>query len=233
MADEYRLVFGVDGGLFHLVHQCQQGGLPAPGLADGNEAALVVHVHDGFDGQHSAEQRGGGVDAAAPLQVVQVVHGKPVAHLAPGLQSEVVDLLQRAALGLFPGAEVHEQALAQRGAQGIHHQKLRLRPVFGQLLGGNNGGLIGGGQSGGEAQAQHIFPLVGGLGHSLLKNAHADGGGGGCLSGPDALIKIMEADLPAVQVVVIGGAAQLQAQGDHGQPQLLGQLRCQIAAAVG
>ena len=233
VADEHRLVLRVDSGLFHLVHQRQQGGLPAPGLADGDQAALVIHVHDGLDGQHGAEQGRGGVDAAAPLQVVQVVHGEPVAHLATGLQSEVVDLIQRAAPGFFLGAEVDEQALAQRGAQGIHHQEFGLRPALRQLLGGNDGGLVGGGQGGGEAQAQHVLPLVGGLRHGLLKSAHADGGGGGGLPGADALIEIVEANFPAVQVIVVGGAAHLQAQGNDAQPQLLGQLRRQVAAAVG
>ena len=190
-------------------------------------------MHHGLDGQHGAEQRRGGVDAAAPLQVVQIVHGEPVAHLAPGLQGEAVDLLQGAALGLFLGAEVDKQPLAQRGAQGIHHQELGLRPGLGQVLGGNNGGLVGGGQGGGEAQAQYVLPLVGGFGHGLLKGAHADGGGGGSLPGADALIEIVEADLPAVQIIVVGSAAHLQAQGNDGQPQLLGQLRRQIAAAIG
>ncbi len=44
----------------------------------GNQMALVVHVQHGFNAQHGAEQRGGAGDAPAALEVVEVVHRKPV-----------------------------------------------------------------------------------------------------------------------------------------------------------
>ena len=194
--------------------------------------AGVVHMHDGLDGQHGAEQRRGGADTAAPLQMVQIVHGEPVADPALGLLGKGVDLLQRLAGFLLPGAEIHQQSLAQRGAQGVHHPDLRVRELALQLFGGDNGGLVGGGQGGGEGNAQNVFSALQDAPHFLFKGPHADRGGGGGLSIADPGVEVPETDVPAVQEVVIRGAAHLQTQRQDLQAQFLRHASGQITAAV-
>ncbi|MPM97258.1 hypothetical protein SDC9_144431 [bioreactor metagenome] len=111
VADKYRLSGRVYGKALHLVHQRRQRSPASPGLADGNEMPLVVHVHHGLDGQHRAKQGGGGADAAAPLQVVQIVHREPVAHMVFFLLRIGPHLVDAFSGLLKPGAEPNEQPL--------------------------------------------------------------------------------------------------------------------------
>ena len=70
------------------------------------------------------------------------------------------------------------------------------------------------------------------LPHFLLHLAHVHGGGGGQFSGPDAAVEVLEADLPAVQVVMVGFSAHLQTQGQDHNAQLLRHFGSEVAAAV-
>ena len=212
VADEHRLTGGVDGGGLHPVYQRRQRRLTAPGLADRDQAALVIHMHDRLDGQHGAEQGGGGVDPAAPLQVVQIVHREPVADAALDLLGKGLHLVDGFPLFLLLSAEIHEQSLPQRGAEGVHRQDLRVGKFVLQLLRGNDGGLVGGGEGGGKADAQDVLSGFQDLPHLFLKFPHVDGGGGGQLAGADPLVELMEADLPAIQIVAVGAITHLQAQ---------------------
>ena len=186
-----------------------------------------------LDGEHGAHQGGGGADAAAPFEMVQIVHGEPVADLAFRGLRVVPQSREGAARGLFPGAQIHQQPLAQRGAPAVHHQDLPVREFLPQIVGGDDGGLIGGGEGGGKAQIQNILPLREDRPHLLLKIPHADGGGGGGLSGTDAAVKVLEGDVPAIQPVAVGLTAHLQAQRHHHDAQFPGHLVGEIAAAVG
>ena len=169
-------------------------------------------MHDGLDGQHGAEQGGGGVDPAAPLQVVQIVHREPVADAALGLLGKGLHLVNGFPLFLLLRAEIHEQSLPQRGAEGVHRQDLRVGKFVLQLLRGNDGGLVGGGEGGGKADAQDVLSGFQDLPHLFLKFPHVDGGGGGQLAGADPLVELMEADFPAIQIVAVGAITHLQAQ---------------------
>ena len=121
MGDEDRLFSGLHSGFLHPVHQRQQGGPPAPGLADGNQPALIVHVEHGLDGEHGAKERRGGADPSAPLEVVEIIHRKPVADASLGIFGVIPQFLQRFSCLLLQGAQVYQQPLSQRGAQGVHH----------------------------------------------------------------------------------------------------------------
>ena len=186
-----------------------------------------------LDGEHGAHQGGGGTDAPAPLEVVQIVHSEPVADIALGGLRIVPQPGERPARGLFPGAQIHQQALAQRGAPGVHHQHLPVGKLLSEIVRGNDGGLIGGREGGGEAQIQNVLSLGKDLPHLLLKLPHADGGGGGGLSGPDAAVKVLEGDVPTVQPVAVGLTAHLQTQRHHRHAQVPGHLIGEVAAAVG
>ena len=190
-------------------------------------------MHHRLDGQHGAEQRRGGADAPAPLQVVQIVHREPVAEMGTDLLGISLDLFNGLALFLLLRAEVDEQPLPQRSAQGIHRQNLRLREFTSQLLRRNNSGLKGGRQGGGKADAENVFPGFQNGPHGLFHFAYIDGGGGGQLPGADPGIEVLKADIPAVQIVIIDAAAHLQAQRQNLYAQFRRHFRGEVAAAVG
>ena len=81
MADENHLLLWVDGGLSHMIHQGVQRRLPASYLAHGDQMAFVIHMENRLDIQHSAEEGCSRRHPSAPLQVVQIIHGKPMAQV--------------------------------------------------------------------------------------------------------------------------------------------------------
>ena len=194
--------------------------------------ARVIHMQHRLDGQHGAEQGRRSADPAATLQMVQVVHGEPVAHLRLGLLRKDVDLVDGLPLPLFLDAEVYQQPLAQRGAERVHHKDLPSGVCLPQVIGGDHRRLVGGGERGGKGQVQHVPAAIQNLPHSLIKHAHADGGGGRQGAGAEPGIEVLEADLPAVQVVVVHPVLHIQAQGQHLQLQIRRHPRGHVAAAV-
>ena len=231
MTEKYRLIRRVGGRFFHMVHQGQQRRPAAAAFFHGNQAALIVHMEHGLDGQHGAEQRRRGADPAAPFKVVQVVDGEPVADLPLHLSGIGRQLLQ--AFLLLPGAEPDKQPLPHGGAKAVLHVDFPLRKFLRQLLGGDDSGLVGRGEGGGEAQAQNVLPRFQHRAHGGTKLLRIDGGGDGHLTGPNPAVKLLETDLPAVQQVSVLLPAHVQPQGQHLQAQLLRQLRRKIAAAIG
>ena len=233
MADEYGLVCRVDGGLRHALHQRQQRRPAAPGLADGNEAAFIIYVHHRLNGEHGAEQRRGGADTAAALEVVEIVHRTPVADVEAGLLRKGLYLVQTAALLLFHGAEVYQKSLPQGGAEGVHRFNARIGKFASQLLRCNDGGLVGGGEGGGKAEAENVPPGLQEGPHFILKFAHVHGGGGGQLPSAEPGVKLLKADVPSVRVVAVAFSAHFKAQGQNLYAQLRGHFRGEVAAAIG
>ena len=129
-----------------------------------------------------------------------------------GMEGEGIGKIDGFPLFLLLRAEIHEQSLPQRGAEGVHRQDLRIGKFVLQLLRGNDGGLVGGGEGAGEVDADDV--LAGGQNgaHLFLKFPHVDGGGGGQFTGADPLVELMEADFPAIQIVAVGAITHLQAQ---------------------
>ena len=223
---------GVDGGLLHLVHQGLQRGLPAPGLGDVDQVALVVHVEDRLDLEHGAQHGGGGRDAPSPLQEVQIVHGELVAQAELVGLGPVPDLFDGLPPGPLLGGQIDQQALAQRGAQGVHRVHLPVGVFLPQLVHGDDGGVVGGGQAGREGQDQHIpARLEQGL-HRVHILGHVDGGGGGHLAGAQLLIEQVGVHLPIVRVIVVGVLIQDEAQREDLDVQLLDQFRSQIGGGI-
>ena len=159
---------------------------------------------------------------------MQVVHGELVADTQLVAHSPVADLVDGLALGPLFGGQPHQQPLAQRGAQGIHGVDFPLGIFLPQLLGSDGGGVIGGGQAGGEGQHQHVTSgLKLGL-HGLKILLHVYGGGGGRLAIPQHLVKGVGGELVVVRIVVIGpvlnGKAQRQDLNIHLPHQVLPQV---------
>ena len=195
---------------------------------------LVGGVHDGLDGQHGAHQCRGGGHATALFQIVQVVHREPVADVELVFLHPVPQLVQgQVLLQLLVGGQVHQQALAQGGAEGVDDPDAALGMLGQNGLRRDAGGLVGGGQGRGEADAQDILPLLQNGGHGVLKLAHVDGGGGGHFARPDPPVKLLVADGRAIQGVGIVLPVHVHGQGQHLQLQVLCHLVRQVAAAVG
>ena len=160
VGDEHDRVVVAPGQLPHLFGQGLDGCLPAPDLAHTDQMTLVVHMEDGLDGQHGSHYRGGGADAAAPLQIHQVIDGKPVAQMQPVfLQPPGQRFHGHTGIPLFRGMK-SKQPLTQGGAQAVYHQDFPVRIALLQLLRGNDRGLIGGGQAGRKGQHQHILAAL-------------------------------------------------------------------------
>ena len=222
--------------LHQLVHLLQQGVdrcLAAPDLVHRDQVALAVHVEHGLHLQHGAEQGRRRGHPAAPLEVVEVVHCEPVADVVLLLLHKVPHLLNGPALALLLDREIDQQALAQGGGPAVHHQDLAVRMGLLDLLGGNAGGLVGGGEAGGEADAEDVLSGDHDGLHGLVKDAHADGGGGAQGAAPQALVELIGLNIPVVRVVEIFLSLHHKGQGKEGELQLLRHLGGEVAATVG
>ena len=233
MADEHHLLAGLDAQLRHLVDKGLQAGLAASGLADGHQLALVGGVHHRLDGQHRAQEGGGGGHAAAHLQIVQIVHGEPVVDVQLVVLHPLHQLRGGQTLPLLLHGQIEQQALPQRSGQGVHHIYPAVGELVGHGLGGDTSILIGGGQGAGEVDAHDVLVLRQHGAHGVLELTHVGGGGGAQHAAADVPVEILEADLAAVQHVGVVVAVHMYGQGHHVQLQLPGHVVGQIAAAVG
>ena len=149
-----------------------------------------------------------------------------------GLADEVRDLVHRRAGLLLFGREVDEQALANGRAERVNGDEAALGVFFLQLLAGDRAGLIGRAEAGGEADEEDIQPLLQLLLHDDLEFLNVHGAGRGLLPGGDAVKKVMEADLAAVQIVGIGLFSDMYMQGQDGKIQLVRHRLRQIAGGI-
>jgi hypothetical protein len=156
-----------------------------------------------------------------------------VAEVEPLLLRPGPDLLHGLALRPFFGGQVDQQALSHRGAAGVHGGQLPLRVLGGKLLHRHCRGLVGAAEPGGKDQKKDVLPLTEkGLHHGTV-SFYVGGGGGGCLPLADAVVKLGEANLPAVQVVGVFLSPQGKGEGKDSDFQLPGQLRRKIAGRIG
>ena len=63
--------------------------------------AGVVHVQHGLEAERVANERGGGADPSAALEIDEIVHREPVAEMEAVVEHDLFALLDRAALALF------------------------------------------------------------------------------------------------------------------------------------
>ena len=167
-----------------------------------------------------------------PLQEVQVVHGELVAQVQLVFLHPVPHLFYALSLIFQLSGVPYQQALAQRGAQGVHGKDLPLGILLPQFLRRKARAVIGGGQAGGEGQHQHVGPgLQNGLQHiQILGDIH--GGGGGHLPLPQHAVEYLRIHLPVVRPVVIGLSLHGKAQGQHLNAGLLRHLGGEICRRI-
>ena len=97
-------------------------GTTAAGRRHLGEVTLVVHVHDGLDLEHAADECGGGRNTAAALKEIEVVYREPMdeAHLV-SLEPfcGFLDGLTRA---LLQHGVVNEKTLTERRTKAVYRE---------------------------------------------------------------------------------------------------------------
>ena len=114
VADKDGLLLRTDRGLFHAVNHGGDHALSAAGLVHGNQMASVVCVQQRLDAQRRAQNGGGGRNAAAALEKVQIIHGEPVRQMVFGFLGVLCGLLDRCA-----GLALLCRQAAQQEAQSV------------------------------------------------------------------------------------------------------------------
>ena len=186
------------------VHDALQGFPAAPADAGGVDFP-VLEGDQGLDVQPGSHHAGHFADAPAVPDIVQISHGEENAGAFPQRLQQFQRLIQG-----FPGVPQaadlqHIGALHQRGAQGVHHFHPDVRIVLRQHLLRNFGGLDGGAELGGDADAQDVLsPLCPDL--ELLIEILRRGTGRHGISPRvicHPLIKLLERNLQALLLIVL------------------------------
>ena len=146
------------GDVLHgLVHDVAHGLLASAHLGGGGQLALAGLGQDGLEVQHRTQHCCCGRDAAAALQVLQVVHREP------GLGAELV-LLQPGGDGRHVGAGVvhfirleHQQGLGGGDGQGVHDGEGALGEALQQVFTGGTHGIDGAGELAGEGDEEDVL----------------------------------------------------------------------------
>ena len=110
--------------------------------------------------QHRAEPAAGLGNAPTAHIEGQIGREEPVMQLEAVLLGPVAQLLQSHPPVAQIGQLVHQQAIAGRGAQRIHHVDLAFRILGRQLVAGEAGGIVGAGDAAGQRHVQDIQPLL-------------------------------------------------------------------------
>ena len=232
MADEDSLVSAWQHSGFHAVRQCLQRSLPSPRLSDGYQMALIVHMHNRLYAEHGAYRGGGGGNAPAPLEVIQIVNGEPVAHVQLFAFNKVPHLLYGRALFLFLRGIVCYHALAEGRGECIHSIYLSVGVLFPELARGGFAGIICGAESCGEAYIKYIFPLLEKFFHFLLESGGIHCGGLEFLSFSRQLIELLKAYLPSVQPVAVIFSVRQNLKRKHLKAKLIRQFLRQVAGRI-
>ncbi|SCJ42437.1 Uncharacterised protein [uncultured Flavonifractor sp.] len=231
MADEHLTAQLGGPVLVHVVNESQQGVLAATGLGGVGQMTLAVAVHHRLNLESGAHHGGGGRDASATAQVVQVLHGEPVGRVLLVVLHPGGQLLQVQAGGL-PGRSLgHQQALTGRGGQGVHTDQLPVGVLLPQVLHADFRRLDGARQAGGEADVQHVQPLVQAAGKVLLVDSGVDLGRGAHLAPTHAGEELLTGDV-APGAEGVGHAAQLALHGDNLHANLVGPGLGQVCGGV-
>ena len=137
-------------------HQRLQRPLLAAELAIQDNFALLVALQNGLDLQQGACQTGTAGDAAAAMEVFQVVHHKILLHLAAAGAGKGHQFIQRFTLPGQLGRFQHHQPLAKRRAAGVDYHHPAGFVVFGHFLTDQINAPAGAADTAGNSQIQHI-----------------------------------------------------------------------------
>ena len=194
--------------------------------------ALIVHMHNRLYAEHGAYRGGGGGNAPAPLEVIQIVHGEPVAHVQLFAFNEVPHLFYGRARFLFLRGIVCYHALPEGRGKRIHGIDLSVGVLFPELARGGFAGIICGAQSSGKAYIQYILALTEQLFHFFLKGSSIYRRGLELLSLSRQLIELLKAYLPSVQPVAVIFSVRHNLKRQHLKAKLIRQFLRQVAGRI-
>lgn len=137
----------------------------------------------------------------------------------------------RAGLLLLCG-QIQKQTFAQRRAERINGDKFSLRVFFPQFVAGDRTGLIRCAQSGGKADEEDIKTLLQFSLHDGGELRDVNGARGGAFAVAEFVVKLLEADLAAVEIVGVCMLPNQNMQRQDGKIEFIRQRLRQIAGGV-
>ena len=122
--------------------------------------AGVVHVQHGLEAERVADERGGGADASAALEIDEIVHREPVAEMEAVVEHDLFAFLDRAALALFLHGHIKQQTEPTGRAERINAADVALGILFAQLLRGDAPGVVCAAQTRGKTDVEDILAVL-------------------------------------------------------------------------
>ena len=166
-----------------------------------------------LDIQHSAKEGCSRRHPSAPLQVVQVIHGKPMAQVQLILFQPLNHLVDGFSLFLFLYRVVDIQPLSQGGAEGIHYLDPVIRIFRLKLLSRYLSGIAGAGQAGRKGDIEDIPAMLQHFLEIIRIAVHRYLAGGRTLPLPDNAVKFLGGNLSFVGIIEIAFPFQLNSSG--------------------
>ena len=163
----------VHGVLLVQLRQRLHGLQLTTNLAVLDDVALRIGLKDGLDLQQRARYLRRSADAAAPAQILQVVHHEELAHPPAIFLSLPDDFICRTALLQHFGCLQHHEALSQRSAAGIQYPDHAVGVFAPQLLRHKLSAPAGAADAAGDGDVQYVIPLLEGALHGVPNQSRA------------------------------------------------------------
>ena len=161
------------------------------GLIHLDQVAFIVHMQHRLHVQRRAQQCRRRADPAAPFQIFQIFHRKPVAEMQFVRFHGVGVLVQAHALVPVLHRQVNKQSLTGGSAQGIHHADLPVRILFRKLRRNLFRVFAGHAQAAGKGQIQDVLSRFEEGRENVLKGVLVNAGGLGHPAVPHFIIKLV------------------------------------------
>ena len=163
--------------LTQLFRQLLDGLFPSVHLSHLDQVAFVIHMKHRFHVQGCTQQGCGCADPSAALQVNQVFHCKPVAHMGYFFPECLRVFFQcHSGIPVFHG-KIYEQAFTGGSGKRIDRFDLSVRILSGKPFSNLFGIFTGHAQSAGQAQVKDILSCLKNLGKCAFKSFFIDTGG--------------------------------------------------------
>ena len=173
--------------------------LTAADLAADTQLALVVNPDQRLDTEQAADHGRGLAQAAAAVQVAEVVHRDQMDDMQAHLFNRRGCHLRRAAAVAHLARLVHQKILAAGRGKRVHAEDLAIRVLRGELVARHAARVERAGQAGGKTDIQDILPCVERFAEELDKGIQLCLRGGRQLPLAQQIVKLMEGyGLPAV-----------------------------------
>ena len=173
---------------------CQRldGLFPSVHLGHLDQVAFIVHMQHRLHIQRRTQQSCGCADPSAALQVYQVFHRKPVAHMGNLLPERFRVFFQRHTCVPVLHGQIHKQAFAGGSGQRIDRFDFPVRILFCQSFCNLLGIVRGHAQSAGQPQVQDILTSFKDLSERVFKRIFIDAGGLGNPSRAHGLVELAD-----------------------------------------